>query len=69
MAALCLGTVIVHMEEGSGTYGQAKEVEKLGRPLFILSSIYERWKHEFPDAIRLRNGKEVIETFKETFHA
>ena len=69
MAVLCLATIVIHMEKDSGTYGQSKEAERICRPLFILSSIYDRWKDEFPQAIRLRNGTEVRERFKEIFHA
>lgn len=48
MAALTDGTVIVEASDSSGTLHQAVECERLGRWLFILRSVYENPRLDWP---------------------
>lgn len=48
MALICHATVIVEAGEGSGTLSQAAETIRLGRPLFIMASLFDRSDLQWP---------------------
>ncbi|HUP23004.1 MAG TPA: DNA-processing protein DprA [Thermoanaerobaculia bacterium] len=48
MALLCDATVIVEAGEGSGTLHQGWEALRLGRPLFLLRSLFDRTDLSWP---------------------
>jgi predicted Rossmann fold nucleotide-binding protein DprA/Smf involved in DNA uptake len=60
MALLCQASVIVEAGDTSGTLSQAAEVQRLGRPLFLMRSILDRTDLTWP-ARFIRNGAVVLE--------
>ncbi len=67
MALLCDASIVIEAEETSGTLSHAWEVLRLGRPLFILGSVFERNDLKWPEkmikygAIKLNEFSEILE--------
>jgi DNA processing protein len=62
MAALTDGTVIVEASDSSGTLHQAVECERLGRWLFILRSVYENPRLDWPKRFENYSRFRVVDT-------
>jgi DNA processing protein len=60
MALVSQATVIVEAQERSGTVSQAWEAIRLGRPLFLLRSLYENEALAWPKLVR-EYGAEILD--------
>ncbi len=64
MALLCDASVIIEAGDSSGTLSQGWEALRLGRPLFIMSSVLERTDLKWPDQM-MQYGARELEDFND----
>lgn len=62
MAAVTDGTVIIEASDSSGTLHQAAECQKLGRWLFILQSVFDDVRLEWPKTFARYERTRVVKT-------
>jgi DNA processing protein len=69
MAAVSDGTVIIEASDSSGTLHQAAECQKLGRWLFILQSVYDDARLEWPRTFAKYERTRVVKTSEDVLGA
>lgn len=69
MAALTDGTVIIEASDSSGTLHQAVECERLGRWLFLLQSVVDNDRLEWPKRFARYNRTRVVRTTGDILNA
>lgn len=68
MALVSQATVVVEARERSGTVSQAWEAIRLGRPLFLLRSLYENEALAWPKLVR-EYGAEILDRTEQLIEA